>query len=227
MRAELAKYNFPLDARARMTANTRSSSWVLFEGSARDLTTHRRVRVIDVDHWDAVQFRLRVSERSGGKLLGTTTRFKLDPVDEDSSGILTVRKGQTGELPYKLELSRHSSPALVISSALWDKRYQLREDLMFRSIMLPDVVRQVLRFAILDAGLYEHGNTDAMDDNWFGDWLQWMDSYEGLTGFVDSLEDVEDEPDAIMNWIDDAVSAFATNPDNRFVRKIANQLKGQ
>ena len=226
MRAELARYNFPHDARARMMANTRSSSWVLFEGRVRDLATPRRERVIDVEDWDAVQFRLRVSERDGGKLLGTTARFRLDPVDEDSSGILTVRKGQTGELPYKLELSRDFNPTLVISSELWDKRYQLREDLMFRSIMLPDVVRQVLRFAIVDAGLYEHGTADATDDNWFGDWLEWMDSYEGLEGCVDSLEDVEEDSDAKLNWIDATVSAFANNPDNRFVLKIANLLKG-
>lgn len=223
MRADLSSYDFPFDAQARVTANTSSSSWVLFEGRVRDLLTPRRNRVIDVEDWHSVQFRLRVSEMGSGKLLGTTARFKLDAVDEDSSGLLTVGKGQTGELPYKLELSWHSSPTLVISSALWDERHQLRENVIFRSIMLPDVLRQVLRFAVVDAGMYEDGTSES---NWFGDWLEWMDSFEGLEGFSDSLQDLGEDTEAQLAWIEDAISAFASSPVNQFVDKLTNSLNG-
>lgn len=225
MRADLTQYEFPFDAIARVEANTRSTVWNLYEGSIRGLERPRRIPLGDIEDWHSVQWRLKVADRATGRLLGSSARFKLEDADDEASGLLRVRLGDTGQLLYRLELERHIGPTLVLSEPLWRERQSIRDDVLFRGALLPDIVRQVLRFAILYADLFDPDEAES-PDNWFGEWTVWMDSYPGLEGFVDSLSDLRDDRDGILEWIEEAVTGFASNPDNRFLNKASAQLRG-
>ena len=228
MRADLTHYEFPFDAIARVEANTRSTVWNLYEGSIRGLERPRRVPLGDIGDWRLVQWRLKVADRDTGRLLGSSARFKLEDADDEASGLLRVRpdnSGQLGQLLYRLELERHVGPTLVLSEPLWRERQSIRDDALFRGVLLPDIVRQVLRFAVLDADLFDPDEADS-PDNWFGEWVAWMESYPGLEGFVDSLSDLRGDKDGILDWIEGAVTSFASNADNRFLSKVATRLRG-
>ena len=226
---DLRKYGFPLESGVKLEANTRGAFWVAYDGRTSDFDSG----MVDLgsfetwvseDEWDSVRFRLKVYDRADKKLLGRTTRtFPLRSVQHDDDSLLRSESRDIGELIYLVDYD-DDGPIFVLSKRLWEFRIQLMADLGFRSVVLPDIVRQVLR-RIIDYNLFDPDDGEA---NWSNDWIDWMQAVPDLMGAVDDLESLDgDDPEQVSRWIEDILARFAAIGQNRFATQLLARVDGR
>ena len=95
---------------------------------------------------------------------------------------------------WKVDFDTGSVPELCINSKIPNAIEKMRSDPHFQALVLPAALRHVLIY-------YLWNDTDEDDENY----SKWMAFAEGL--YDEKPED--GDPEALMNWVDDVVSAFS------------------
>jgi hypothetical protein len=148
---------------------------------------------------DGVLFRVKVLDAAGtGRILAEADRLR--PVERDPENIprrslLDPVADDLGDQVYRLDVSCQDGPTLFINRTLPDWRGAARSP-VFRALVYPTVLRDVLRVAI------QH--LDDEEESWTEDWIRFARSIPGTA--APPAETDGDE--AAEEWIADVVSAF-------------------
>lgn len=228
--ATLDSYGFPADSRLRVEANTASSTWIAFESAVGEMDgglrpTSSYLTWVGPDDIKTVQFRFKVVDPVDLRLLGATrNRFRLRDEATDIGTMLPAVRGDTGELAYIVTFDE--GPLFVLSNEIWPFRRRLMRMPTFRSVALPDVLRQVLERGVIttDPDLEVESDEEGSDRTWFRDWIDWMRSTPSLAGHIDTLEDRVDE-ELKERWVSEVVRDFASLLGNRFSTRLKSWLE--
>lgn len=168
-------------------------------GTAGALTPHPDRRLVTIP--DNPSFRVKVVAPDGsGALLAMANRIR--PRREERHGSLLWLKpsDELGKEVWRLDFGDGSDPpTLLINRSVPGIETAARNDDAFHALVFPEVLRAVLVRALI--------TDDADLDDEEGDWGGWL-------RFAHSLHDAplrsgdDDDRDARMKWIDEAVEAF-------------------
>ena len=219
----LDSYRFPPDSKVVIEAYTQTAtafqSHVLH--NAFDHTT-ATVKFEEIDGATGILFNIKVVDGNGsGLLLGSADRIpwigETDEVD-DAEGLLPVFWTGEGQLAWQLEFDVDGKPSLIMSKQLKPFRSEIALDSMFRSTVLPEILRRVLERALI-----EDDSADFDDhETWFADWVNWMNDIPDLRGHIEELDGLLDDSEQKQMWIHTVVGKFALH--NRFVDGLLRNL---
>lgn len=199
---DLSNYAFPDNARVFMEAYRQTSFMRFNFGTIADIKPPESTELTEFDgSYQGIKFRARVTlpKDPRGLELGEADAIHPEPPDEaeeDQISLLPVIGAELDQSVFKLEF--HDEPVLLINDRSGDWREVVKQP-AFQSLVLPNVIREVLTRIIFIEEYYE--TTDLSD--WRSQWLNYALS---LPGIQDIPEDEDDW--GVADWIDDAAEAF-------------------
>lgn len=151
----------------------------------------------------SVKFRIKVVEPETGRVLARGDRLGAD--DDTEVGrheLLKVVERDLGQEPWKTEIyDEDHKPALVINNQIPGAASRFEHDPVFRALILPAALRQVLMTLCL-ARQADDSDDDEDDGDWTTDWIRFA---QNLTGR--EKPDWEDTAE-VTKWIDEVCAAF-------------------
>ncbi len=205
---DLSSYSLPSDANVLIEAY-RHTAWQRFEfGTVGALHAPDDRLLRDFGAGEGVQFRVKVVEplshgATAARILAQAEGIKpnqdgprrsLLPLDPDPA--------LTNEV-WRLEIDENDGPLIKVSTHLVRDRHALARSPGFLSLVLPEVFRRVLTWAL------EHGLPG--DDEWDtprGRWILFGCGLLGQTEPPENLDDRDEGADARDAWIEQAVNRF-------------------
>lgn len=169
-------------------------------GTVSRLETTGALILDDFDTADGVRYRVKVlgTGAQAGLILAEADR--ISPVEEQTASegrsFVRVRSGDTDHEVWRLRFDE-SGPVLEISDKLPDWRSSVRSD-AFRSLILPSVLRSLLRTAVAMG-----------EDDDAGDWS--ADALRLGRSLTRSEPPDPDDSEALDYWCDEACSRMAKN----------------
>jgi hypothetical protein len=167
-------------------------------------------------------FRVMVSK--DGRIIAAADKIVPRSSEEqptDKLSLLPVEFRDLGESVWKLDFTA-GRPMLQLNSAIDNIRDVARRDSTFLSLVYPEVIRQVLRYILLQEG-YEDAGCD--EDDWQSHWLRFAQSLPGIAPpssaeYFVTLQDRED-------WIEEVVMAFCQKwkVKERFAERIGEEFE--
>ena len=201
---DFAKHELPPDAVIWVEAYRQTKLMRFKYGNIDSIEPPRDRKLTEFDTSDEILFRVKVTSSSNqpGKLLAEADRIPFHLADEDETDdkrepLLPVVPQDLGHEITRLDFD--DKPRLLINSSVEDYR-SLALSPVFTSLVYPLILREILvRVLLID-------KYDTIDDReeWRSNWLRFALSLPGIS----ELPSVEDE-DRILDWIDDAIAAFA------------------
>jgi hypothetical protein len=198
---DLADLELPPQAKVFVEAHYKASYQRFDFGKVSAVIPPSNRLLDEIDRGSTVLFRIKVVDTSDtlGKIVA-----ELDDISGKSSGtepagrecILPVNFRDLGEEMWRLNLE-DGSPVLEVSRFPGAESF-VKNDPLFRALVLPEVVRQVLQ-KILDQEW--EGAEEAT--GWEGNWIRFIGTF---TSESPPAADAEEKPR--MEWIDAAVRAF-------------------
>ena len=190
--------NLPPDAKIELVCETslKELYYSLGTPSSKQLKEH-----VDLSEYKLSQkpkFRIIIFVPGNPKLLAATDNLRIRNSDEDSSskGLLSaIPADDLGERLWKLNFS-DSGPTLNVNSNQEVNMISLlKENILVRSMVLPEVIDQVLRYIIKE---------EDTSRQWMQDWKVFAEQY-GVDLFDSSLKEDEDVRNAcidkiVMGW---------------------------
>jgi hypothetical protein len=200
-RMTLESYGFP-DSAAVIVEAYRQLELARFEfGTVVRPIPPPNCRLSEFGSLDGVKFRVKVVsiDEPHGRLLGVAER--LTPSDEALDRtrripLISVKGQDLGREIWRVDFT--DEPILMLNYRLCDT-HSLARSSVFQSMVLPEVLRSILR-RILLIDQYRYFEDE---DDWAARWLRFASSFPGV-GDVPEDED----PELDGEWIDSAVSAF-------------------
>lgn len=201
----LATYRFPHNAEVWVEAH-RQNLWMQWSWgtiSALRVPPDRRLTEFDVP--DGVLFRVRVVQPPGQehhKLLGEADGIpfvKAGEADDRRRHLLEPIPDELDQQLWKLDFER-DPPCLLVNKAAQPSWRELARSPAFIALVYPEVLRQMLAFALLD----EEWSEDDEDTGWKADWVRFARNIGGL-GEVPPIDQRQDRE----NWIEEATASFA------------------
>ena len=173
-------------------------------GNRIEPTLHER-RLTEVE--SSSFFRVFVVEPESGKLLGLADKIR--PIQPADSLVPLLEDDGTklGREIWRVEFEGDEGPVLLVNNNVPNIGDITRSDKAFRSLVMPQVLRQVLRQIVFV-------NEDKPDDDeggWSADWFNFVDGL-GVTRPDLNWGEIESDPAQVeqaQEWIDEAVMAFA------------------
>ncbi len=162
----------------------------------------------EVDVAGSYLFRVKVVDRegNGSKLIATAEKIQpKEPGEPDGSRdflLKVVTREDTRGIPWKVELDPDGNvkPILVINNRIPGVQEKMRTSPVFRGLILPAAIREVLNFIFLTKE-----NQDTDEGSWQAKWLSFA------SDVTNGEKDVPNDDDAdIPGWINDVVSGFST-----------------
>jgi hypothetical protein len=153
---------------------------------------------------EGIRFRVKVAEPNTGRLLARGDKFGTsEPIESGRRELLRVVVRDLGQEPWKTELYDDGAPVLVLNEYIPGALAKLSTDPVFRSLILPGALRQILLMMWLKK--VEDEDDGDGDDHWAADWIRFG---EKITG--------DDKPDwsddiAASRWIDEVCRAFSAH----------------
>lgn len=201
---DLATLDLPPQGRVYLEAYYKSSVMRFDLGEVNALNTPYGGHLDDIQS-DIVFFRLKVVDESlsVGRILGLAEGISPGKDDEKHS-ILHVSFTDLGDRIWALDLTG-PMPVLEVNNQLGEgisMREIVRSDPIFRSLVLPVVMREVLTEILIVRKVREINV-----DEWEGQWLRLASSLPG----VESLSGLDKDPpseEAFAEWIESAVDRF-------------------
>lgn len=203
----LEELDLPPDARVQLEAYHRETTQRFDCGTVAACTPPEDAGLSEVAQGGRHLFRLKIVSPagSGNRLLATAERMQASegPADRDNreSLITVVSREHTGGIPWTLDMDTEEQPALVMNSAIPGAISRIRNDPVFRALILPALIREILMW-IFDRG----DGAAASADSWQGRWIQFAERVNS-----GSTVPADGDPAAVSQWIDDVVSAFCTD----------------
>lgn len=198
---DLSGYQFPESARIVIEAY-RQLEVARFEfGTVGAIQVPEVRRLSQFGTVAGLRFRLKVisAETPRGQLLGVAER--ITPVDQHQTSmlrvpLLAVRSQDLGREVWKLDLS--DEPLLLVNPRVVPRRH-LIQSAEFQSLVLPEILRQILiRILLID----QIREVDDSED-WTSRWLRFACSLPGLVPLPEFAD-----PDEDLDWIDQVIGAF-------------------
>lgn len=158
---------------------------------------------------DIVKFRVKIVSTKNARLLAVADRLKPRASDapELRRSILPVESVPGLREVWRLDMS--DGPLLQVSSDVL-KREALLMSREFRSLVLPIVLRMILKAVVHEGRLLD----EYADDEWQRDWVL----------FAKNLAPVDQRDEEKGQWIEDVVVAFARR--NRVVESFMEAFEG-
>lgn len=194
----ITEYKFPPDSQIFVEAY-RQTSWMRFSfGTVSEIRKPVDTQLSIFDSPEDIQFRVRITAtgENQGMMLGEADRLRAHGEhddDDERAPLLRVRQADIGEEIYKVQFEPH--PVLLINSATGDWRSVVSSPL-FQSLVAPSIFRSILIYILVISDAYDPEDGDSA----YSKWLRFANSLPGVSEYD------KDDP---MNWIDDAVDAFA------------------
>lgn len=154
---------------------------------------------------EGLKFRVKVVEPQSGRLLARGDRLgAAEPEESGRRALLRVIARDLGQEPWKTELYEDGRPVLVLNDHIPGALARLGTDPVFRSLVLPGALRQVLLMMCI-AKVEDNGDDDDEDDDdgWASDWIRFAEKISG-----DDKPDWADIP-AVHLWVDKVCQAFS------------------
>jgi hypothetical protein len=200
-RMTLESYGFPTSAAVIVEAY-RQLELLRFEfGTVVRPIPPPNCRLTEFGSLDGVRFRVKVVsiDEPRGRLLGVADRIAATDEALDRARripLITVKGHDLGREIWRVDFS--DEPILLVNYRMANKHALVRSP-AFQSLVLPEVLRSVLRRVLL-IDQYRYFEDE---DDWAARWLKFAGSFPGVG-------DVPEDPDAELDaeWIDSAVSAF-------------------
>ncbi len=200
---------FPPDARVRVEAARGNVSQRWEYGTVANLTPpsaeQRRLTHLD----STAQFKVFVIAPDGsGKLLGLADRIKPIQSIDSLIPLETADEDKLGDEVWRVEFSAEEDlPVLLVNNAIPEINDIVGHDGVFRSLVMPQVLRIVLN-EIIFAGKHQ---PDDDEEGWWTPWFHFVDSLGVKTPAAPAwAQDAEDyDRSQLQGWIDDTVKAFA------------------
>lgn len=224
----LAEFDFSSTARVYLEAyaSVRTTAWLRCDiSNPFDSTATQVITLLGFANVPSVMFNVRVVEPRSNRLLGLAEAIPwTNLVDDvaDADGLLPVQSQDIGELAWGMDFDPLGKPVLLISDRLWRHRSELFASQLFRSLVLPEVLRKVLIRALSDRSEID---ADIPDGHWFGDWVAWMRENSELLSHAQALETLESGDE--QSWIDDVVREFARSRRCMFASQLDRYLDGE
>lgn len=169
-----------------------------FFGSVGHIEKPEDLSLDQLDLSGPVLFRVRIVDESErvGRLIASADRLKASgDIDEDSrTSLFTVRKRPLGEVTWKIEFETGGKPELCINDKIPAAIEQLRNNVIFQSLIFPAALREVLLYIC---------QTNLEEDEIYQEWIRFAE-YLAPGRPVDDTSDLIDK----LSWIDEVVEGF-------------------
>lgn len=200
----LADYELPAEAQVFVEAY-RQTSWMRFPyGTVAAIQPPADRMLSAFDSADGIRFRVKITQPGNEHvLLAVADRIQLALPDADAAceSLLPVTPAELDNEIWRLDLEG-SEPELFVSNTAAPDWRQLAYSPIFISLVYPEVLRQVLKAILL-----EHKYRDFEDNtDWRSKWLRFA---RMLPGVDPDLPAAEAADDLVIQWVSDAVAAFA------------------
>lgn len=169
-------------------------------------------RLPDIDQGASIRFRILVIDESSDpcQIVASGKVSTADPDDENLRSIIRLTEtASLGERLWKLDLDDDALPELLINSKIPGMKGRLLKDPLVQGLVLPAVVRELLRAA------YSSSATD--ETTWVSAWTTYAEGLAGKKAPTDSSE--------LDDFIDDCVQAFCAQ--HRFAERVVSSMKGK
>ncbi|MGP0059737.1 MAG: hypothetical protein ACLPID_10670 [Beijerinckiaceae bacterium] len=152
-----------------------------------------------------LNFRIKVVESQSGRLLARGD--KLGAAEHGESGrraLLRVIARDLGQEPWKTVLHEDGRPVLILNDHIPGALAKLDTDPVFRSLILPGALRQVLlMMCIVKVEDNADDDDEEADDHWATEWIRFAEKISGV-----------DKPDwgdlaEVHRWVDRVCGAFS------------------
>lgn len=198
-----ADFNFrerglPKDSKIYVEAYHRNTLKRFDFGTLDSMVKPADRRLDGIDHSGPTLFRVRVVDESEeiGKVLASAEKLRAHGEDDDENrtSLLTLRTRPLAQQTWKLEFETGGKPELVINSNVPGAIERLRSDVLFKTLILPAALREILMFYIWS----ESDDDDPVVE-------QWMMFAETIA----MKRPAEKTYDVQLEWIEDVVDRFS------------------
>jgi hypothetical protein len=190
----------PRDSMVAIEAYYRTSSMRFGCGTVNNLQIPERMVLSEIDKGGAVRFRvLVIAPDNTGRILAAADGLRPSTPgdDADRQALLPVRERDIGNELWKIEVDYRTGPVLVVNNRVSGLAAQIRTVPLLQGLVFPHAFRAILR------DLNPPGES-ADDDLWGDNWRRFLSDL----GVATEPED-PDDADAVEEWIETAVKAFA------------------
>lgn len=212
---------YPDYALVRVEANRSNAVQRWDFGTVGDIvepTLHQR-RLTDVE--STSYFRVFIVEPETSRLLGLADRIRpIQPID--SLVLLREDDGtKLGKEVWRVDFEEDESPILLINSNVPKIGDIVLRDKVFRSLVMPQVLRQVLtQIAFVD-----QKDPDDNEETWATEWFDFVGKTLGIHANPDMAWGASINPEQAQAWIDRAVDSFS-DKSVRAVRSYSEAVGG-
>ena len=205
---DLTSYALPAAASVFVEAH-RNPAWQRFEfGTVGALRAPEDRTLRDFGTADGVQFSVKVVEPLSRGGVAARILARADSIQPNQDGprrsLLPLEPDpDLRDEVWRLEIDEKDGPLVKVSTHLVRDRHALARSPHFLSLVLPEILRRVLAWAI------EDGIPD--DEEWEsprGRWIRFACGLLSQTEPPGELDDRDEGPDARDRWIDGAVVRF-------------------
>ena len=202
LRVDRARY--PDDALVRVEASRSNVVQRWDFGTIANLTVPSAYerRLTDVE--SSSLFKVFIVEPRTGRLLGLADKIRpIQPIDS----LIPLREDdgeKLGSEVWRVDFGQDEGPVLLVNNNVPNIGVIVRSDVAFRSLVMPQVLRQVLTKMIF----VEHTQPDDDEDGWGTDWFSFVERL-GVKAEPDMTWGEELDTEAGQEWIDTAVKAFS------------------
>lgn len=208
---DLKRYDFLPEAIIRIEAWRSNSAqrWYLGEVKNPRLLSQQDRTLKDVP--STCQFKILVIDPdNSGLLYGKSNAIRPSQLTKNASSLLPVELSESlGQEIWKLDFGDGDQVVLLLNKSIPDINQIVSRDSTFRSLVMPEIFRSILKHAIL----VDEANLNDPDDDKWDTWIALAKHYLG-SKTVPNIQTVtsEEERDEVHEWIDEVVQAFANNP---------------
>lgn len=202
----LKELTLPLGANVVVEPFYKHSAMRFDYGTVGLMLTPENRSLNEIDTGGEIMFRVKVVDNSQGKLgrlIASGDRFSVSPPStptEDRMPILPVRPSSIGEKIWDVSTADGPSPYLLVNIRIPGIKELIAGNAILRGAILVEAFRKILTYMF---------NPDGSEAEWFDKWKTFLAMRLGVE-FPEEL-DSQDDSDAILDFIDNAVSAFADN----------------
>lgn len=190
--------NLPADAAIYLEAYSGNTLQRFEYGTVGDITEPADRTLEKIDLTASLLFRVRIVDESAhiGRLVASAERLKAEGDDdsEDRASLMTLASRPLGQQTWRVNIPDAHKPELVINSSIPNAIGQLKDNPLFKSLILPAAFKQILLFYVWDAQ-FEDGTPQA----------QWLALAEHFAGEKPHTED----PSELNAWVDTVVERFS------------------
>ena len=220
MRLRVDRVRYPDDALVRVEASRSNVAQRWDFGAIANQTVpsadERRLTQVE----PSSLFRVFIVEPGTGRLLGLADKIRpIQPIDS----LIPLQEDNGAELGsevWRVDFGQDEGPVLLVNSNVPNIGDIVRSDVAFRSLVIPQVLRQVLTQMIF----VEKMDPDDDEDGWGTDWFTFVEKL-GVKAEPDMTWGEALDNEAAQEWINKTVIAFS-DQSVRAVRSYGDTVGG-